>query len=161
MQTQIQHAIQDDYAADYAWCYGCGRLNEHDYHLRTGWEGDNTVTYYEPRKEHTAIPGFVYGGLIASIIDCHGTGSAALALHRKNGHEPGDEDEQTRFVTCSLKKDFLKSRAEKAILKAIGIVEEIQPNKWVVHKELYANDTLCAKGEVKAAVMPDTFMQKK
>ena len=161
MQTQIQHAIQDDYAADYAWCYGCGRLNEHGYHLRTGWEGDNTVTYYEPRKEHTAIPGFVYGGLIASIIDCHGTGSAALALHRKNGHEPGDGVEPPRFVTASLKTDFLKPTPEKAILKAIGIVEEIHPKKWVVHTELYANDTLCAKGKVIAAVMPDTFMQKK
>src|SRR5699024_3106087 len=112
-------------------------------------------------KEHTAIPGFVYGGLIASIIDCHGTGSAALALHRINGHEPVVGVEPPRYVKASLKTNFLKPTPEKAILKAIGIVEEIHPKKWVVHTELYANDTLCAKGEVIAAVMPDTFMQKK
>lgn len=160
MKTQVQHAIQDDYADDYAWCYGCGRLNEHGYHLRTSWEGDNTVTYYEPRPEHKAIPGFVYGGLIASVIDCHGTGSAALALHRKNGYEPGDGVEPPRFVTASLKTDFLKPTPNETILKAVGKVEEIHPKKWVVHTELYAGDQLCAKGEVVAAVMPDTFMQK-
>src|SRR5699024_3874417 len=109
----------------------------------------------------TAILMFVYVVLIASIIDCHGTGSVSLVLLRKNGHEPGDGVEPPRFVTASLKTDFLKPTPEKAILKAIGIEEEIHPKKWVVHTELYANDILCAKGEVIAAVMPDTFMQKK
>src|SRR5699024_9691468 len=113
-----------------------------------------------PISEHTAIPGFVYGGLIASIIDIHGTSSAALALHRKNGHEPGDGVEPPRFVTASLKTDFLKPTPEKTILKAVGTVEEIHTKKWVVHTKLYADNILCAKGEVVAAVMPDTFMQK-
>jgi acyl-coenzyme A thioesterase PaaI-like protein len=159
MSEQIEKAIQDDYADDYAWCYGCGRLNEYGYHLRTGWEGDQTVTIYEPRPEHTAIPGFVYGGLIASVIDCHGTGSASLALHRKNGHLPGDEEEPPRFVTASLHVDYLKPTPQGKPLKAVGTVEEIHPKKWKVHTELFAGDTLCAKGEVVAAVMPKSFMQ--
>lgn len=54
--------------------------------FRTGWKGDQSITVYQPKPKHTAIPGFVYGGLIASLVDCHGTGSAALFLHRKNGH---------------------------------------------------------------------------
>ena len=70
-------AIQDIYPEDYAWCYGCGRRNETGLHLKTVWDGEKTVTTYTPREEHIAIPGFVYGGLLASLIDCHGTGSAA------------------------------------------------------------------------------------
>ncbi|MEI3605309.1 PaaI family thioesterase [Pseudogracilibacillus sp. SE30717A] len=155
--NEIKYAIQDEYADDYAWCYGCGRLNETGLHLRTGWDGDQTLTIYQPRKEHTAIPGFIYGGLIASLIDCHGTGSAALALHRKNGYEPGDGIEPPRFVTASLQVDFIRPTPEGTLLKAIGKVEEVHPKKWKVIVEVAAGETCCAKGEVIAAVMPSTF----
>src|SRR5699024_173526 len=81
--NKLKHAIQDEYEDDFAWCYGCGRLNDNGLHLRTGWDrdGNQTITTYQPRDEHKAIPGFVYGGLMASLVDCHGTGSAALFLH--------------------------------------------------------------------------------
>ncbi len=52
------------------------------------------------------ISRFLYGGLLASLIDCHG--SAALALHHKNGHEIGDGAEPPRFVTANMNVDFLK-----------------------------------------------------
>ncbi len=157
---KVLNAIQDDYADDYAWCYGCGRLNKEGHHFQTVWQGDNTVTIYNPLPEHTAIPGFVYGGLIASLIDCHGTGSASLTLHRKNGHEIGDGIEPPRFVTASLKVDFLKPTPHGVPLKAIGTVQEIHPKKWKVDTEVYANDLLCARGEVVAVVMPSTFTTK-
>lgn len=160
MEEKVVKAIQDDYPDDFAWCYGCGRLNESGHHFRTGWEGENTVTIFNPEPEHLALPGFVYGGLIASFIDCHGTGSAALALHRKNGHEPGDAAEPPRFVTASLHVDFLKPTPHGVPLKAIGTVEEIHPKKWKVNAEVYAEGTLCARGEVIAVVMPSTFAKK-
>lgn len=103
---KVVKAIQDEYPDDFAWCYGCGRLNQDGYHFRTGWLGEKTITLYTPKPEHTAIPGFVYGGLLASLIDCHGTGSASLALYRKNGCEIGDSAEPPRFVTGSLHVDF-------------------------------------------------------
>lgn len=153
-------AIQDYYPDDFSWCYGCGRLNEEGHHFRTGWQGDQTVTEYTPQPEHTAIPGFVYGGLAASLMDCHGTGSASLALHRKNGHEPGDGAEPPRFVTASLNLDFLKPTPQDVTLKAVGTVTEIHPKKWKVETEIFAGDTLCVRGEVVAAVMPKNFTNK-
>ncbi|MFD1361294.1 PaaI family thioesterase [Lentibacillus salinarum] len=160
MTEQIKHAIQDDYPSDVAHCYGCGRLNEKGHHFRTGWDGDQTVTIYTPKPEHTAIPGFVYGGLIASLIDCHGTGSASLALHRKNGHKPDDGKEPPRFVTASLNVDFLKPTPQDMPLKAIGTVEAVHPKKFKIHTDVYAGDTICAKAVVTAAVMPETFAQQ-
>lgn len=160
MREQVKHAIQDVYPDDFSWCYGCGRLNEDGHHFRTGWDGDKTITIYTPKPEHTAIPGFVYGGLIASLIDCHGTGSASLALHWKNGHEPSDGVEPPRFVTASLQVNFTKPTPKNVPLKAIGTVEEVHPKKFKVHTEVYAGDECCAMAEVVAAVMPDTFGQK-
>ena len=155
---KITHAIQDDYDDSYAWCYGCGRLNEDGLHLRTGWDGEKTITIYQPRDEHKAIPGFIYGGLIASVVDCHGTGSAALALHRKNGHEPGDGINSPRFVTASLHVDYLKPTPAGVPLKAIGTVEEIHPKKFRVTTDVFAGDEKVVTGEVIAAVMPDSFI---
>ncbi|MHA6259717.1 PaaI family thioesterase [Sporosarcina sp. CAU 1771] len=160
MKEYVKHAIQDDYPDDFAMCFGCGRLNEQGYQFRTGWQGVETVTYYEPSEKHTAIPGFVYGGLIASLIDCHGTGSAALALHRKNGHEPGDGEDAPRFVTASLNVNFLKPTPQGKVLKAIGKVEEIHPKKWKAVIEVFADDLLCASGEVVGVIMPASFVQK-
>jgi len=159
-ELKVEKAIQDIYPDDIAWCYGCGRLNDDGHHLRTGWHGDKTITIYTPESKYMGIPGFIYGGLIASLIDCHGTGSAALALHRKNGHEIGDGAEPPRFVTANLHVDFLKPTPQHVPLKAIGTVEEIHPKKWKVETEVYAQDTLCARGTVVLVVMPSTFLNK-
>lgn len=153
-------AVQDIYPDDYSWCYGCGKLNKDGHHFKTEWQGEKTITIYTPRPEHTAVPGFVYGGLIASLIDCHGTGSAALALHRKNGHEPGDGTEPPRFVTATLNVGFMKPTPHGTPLKAVGTIEEIHPKKWKVHTEVFADDVLCVKGEVVAVVMPDSFLNQ-
>ena len=157
MEKQLVNAIQDEYAEEFAWCYGCGRLNKEGHQFRTAWNGEETVTLYEPKQAHTAIPGFVYGGLIASLVDCHGTGSASLALHRKNGFEPGSGEEPPRFVTASLHVDYLKPTPHGVVLKAVGIVEEIHPKKFKVAVKVYADEALCATGEVVAVVMPASF----
>lgn len=151
-------AIQDEYPEDFALCYGCGRLNKDGHKFRTGWLGEQTVTVYTPRPEHTAIPGFVYGGLIASLVDCHGTGSASLAMHRKNGYEPGDGVAPSRFVTASVHVDFYKPTPQHVALQAIGTIEEVHPKRWKIVTEVVANDTVYAKGEVVAVTMPDTFL---
>ena len=79
MATDPNPAIQDHYPDDVAHCYGCGRFNDHGLQLKTRWDGDDTVARFSPRAYHTAIPGFVYGGLLASLIDCHAMGTAAAA----------------------------------------------------------------------------------
>ena len=60
-------AIQDLYPDDAAHCYGCGRLNEAGLHVRTVWRGGQGAARFEPRPSHVAMPGYVYGGLLASL----------------------------------------------------------------------------------------------
>ena len=159
LKEYVDKAVQDYYGEDIAWCKGCGRLNKDGHHFRTGWliEGVQTVTYYKPRPEEMGIPGFVYGGLIASLVDCHSMGSAALVLHKKNGHELGDGTEPPRFVTGSLHIDYLKPTPQNTLLKAVSTVEEIHPKKFKVLTDVFADDTLCAKGETIAVVRPKTM----
>jgi len=152
-------AIQQYYADDYAWCYGCGRNNDHGHHFETRWDGDETVTTYKPLPEHMAIPGFVYGGVLASLIDCHSTGSAALALYRQEGHEPGDEAPVPRCVTASLKVDFLKPTPLDGTLVVKGRIQNIGQKKVVVVSELSSGDTIVVKAEVVAVKAPPSMVQ--
>ena len=99
-------AIQDFYPDDVAHCFGCGRLNEYGHQIKSYWEGDETVSHFMPKEYHTAIPGYVYGGLIASLIDCHGTGTAAAAAYKSENREM-DSEPAFRFVTASLHVDYL------------------------------------------------------
>jgi len=53
-------------------CYGCGHANPHGFRLRSYRERDLTVADFVPRPEHDNGFGFVNGGIIATVLDCHG-----------------------------------------------------------------------------------------
>jgi len=147
-------AVQDYYPEDVAHCFGCGRLNEEGHQLKTVWEGDETVSRFVPKPQHTAIPGYVYGGLIASLLDCHGTGGAAAAALRREGREIGD-GESPRFVTASLQVDFLKPTPLGPELEVRGRIVEITARKVVLEETLSADGVITARGKVVAVRMPD------
>jgi acyl-coenzyme A thioesterase PaaI-like protein len=147
-------AFQDHYPDQLAHCYGCGRLNPHGHQLRSFWDGDETVAYFEPKAYHMAIPGYVYGGLIASLIDCHGTGTAAAAAYRAAGRDM-DTDPPFRFVTASLQVDYLRPTPLGVELEVRGSVEEISGRKVVVNATVSAEGEVCARGRVVAVQMPE------
>lgn len=151
-----QKAFQDYYPDGFSYCYGCGRLNPDGLQIKTYWEGEESVTRFTPRPQHIAIPGYVYGGLIASLIDCHGTGTAAAAAYRAAGREMGTQP-AFRFVTASLRVDYLKPTPLGGVLEVRGTVKEIKGRKVVVSAALSAQGEVCARGEVVAVQVPENM----
>ena len=149
-------AFQDHYPEDVAHCYGCGALNTHGHRIRTFWDGDGTVTRFTPQPFHTAVPGFVYGGLIASLVDCHGTGSAAAAMARSQGREL-DTPPVPRFVTGSLQVNYLKPTPLGVELELRGTIKEIKGRKVIVETTVLAGGVATATGTVVAIQMPENF----
>lgn len=154
-----QKAVQDFYPEDFAQCYGCGRLNEFGHQIKTYWDGDETVTKFTPKPYHTALPGYVYGGLLASLIDCHGTGSAALAAF-KNEKRDVDTLPPFRFVTASLQVDYLKPTPIGVELEIRGRIVELKGRKVVTEISLFANGVETVKGKVIAVQVPEHLIQK-
>jgi acyl-coenzyme A thioesterase PaaI-like protein len=140
-------------------CYGCGRLNTVGHQIKTHWDGDETVTKFTPEPYHIAIPGYVYGGLIASLIDCHSTGTAAGASYRSEGRAM-DTDPPFRFVTASLKVDYLKPTPLGVPLELRGRVKEIKGRKVIVETTLSAEGEVCARAEVVTVQMPEDMVPK-
>jgi len=146
-------AIQDRYPDDFAHCFGCGKHNTRGHLLKSYVDGDEVVARFKPREEHTALPGFVYGGLIASLIDCHAMATAAAAAERAAGREIG-EAPSPRFVTAALNVAFLKPTPIGGELVLRARVAERSERKAVVEVELSANDVVTARGNVVAVPMP-------
>ena len=151
------NAFQDYYPDNVAHCYGCGRLNEQGLQIKSYWDGDETVCHFRPRPYHTAIPGYVYGGLIASLIDCHSTGTAAAAAYRAAGREM-DTEPPFRFVTALLHVDYVRPTPLEGPLTVRAQVKEIKGRKVVVTSQLYAGGEICARGEVVAVQMPEHLL---
>ena len=140
-------SFQDHYPDDWAVCYGCGRLNEHGLHIKSYWNGEEAVCTFQPQPQHTAIPGFVYGGLLASLIDCHATGTASAAAYKAQ-NRPLGSDPPTRFVTAALHVDYLRPTPLGPPLELRATPTEIKGRKVVVSVNLFAGGELCVRGEV-------------
>jgi acyl-coenzyme A thioesterase PaaI-like protein len=157
MLGQEVKAIQDYYDDQVSYCYGCGRLNEHGLQIKSYWDGEEAICTYQPKPYHQAIPGFVYGGLIASLIDCHSTGTAAAAAYEAAGREMGTEP-HFRYVTASLHVEYLRPTPLDTPLTIRAKVKEIGGRKVVVLASLEANGVETARGETVVVQMPEEFL---
>jgi acyl-coenzyme A thioesterase PaaI-like protein len=155
--TQVP--FQDYYPDHMAHCYGCGRLNEHGHQIKSLWEGEESVCYFDPKPYHTAVPGYVYGGLLASLIDCHGTGTAAAAAYRQAGR-PMDSLPALRYLTASLHVDYLKPTPLGVTLEVRGTLKEIRGRKAVIEERIVANGIVTVRGEVVAVQVPDQLVEE-
>lgn len=147
--------FQDFYPDNYAHCYGCGRLNEKGMHIKSEWEGEEGVCRYTPDKSKTGgFPDFLYGGIIASLIDCHCAGTAAAAKLKKDGFEIGQKP-MPRFVTASLKVDYIRPTPLGKELEIRASIQEIKGRKIMLKATVSASGEITAKGETVMVMIPD------
>ena len=152
-----QKAFQDYYPDELSHCYGCGRLNEDGLKIKSFWDGNETVAIFEPMPYHIGIPGYVYGGLIASLIDCHCIGTASAASFRAEGRNI-ETDLPLRFVTASVHVDYLRPTPLGVPLEVRAKVRQIKDRKVIVSATISAEKEICARGEVVAVQMPEQMV---
>ena len=140
-------AIQDYYLDEFAHCYGCGRLNQDGMQIKSYWDGEEAVCHYTPQPYQSGgVPGFAYGGLIASLIDCHGAAAASAAKLKADGYALGERP-LSRFVAASIKVDYLKPTPLGTIFELRARAKEIKGRKVTVSVTLSVEGKVCATGE--------------
>jgi acyl-coenzyme A thioesterase PaaI-like protein len=73
-----QLSIQDRLYPELS-CFGCGPVNERGLRLKSyPTDGGDVVAQFTPWPEHDNGTGFLNGGIIATVLDCH---SAAVVTH--------------------------------------------------------------------------------
>ena len=137
--------LQDRLPCD---CYGCGTLNPRGLHIKSRWEGNVFVCNWQPKPEHIAYPGLVYGGTIASIVDCHAVW-AALSMHCQSiGHDLLTGPPPFRVVTASLLVKFLRPASVAQVLELRASVVEQSARKSIVTCSVRQGPLECASAEV-------------
>ena len=144
-------AFQDYYPERFSHCFGCGRSHPHGHHLKSFWDGQETIARFTVSPEFSGgVPDHVYGGMVASLLDCHGTASAAAFAYRAAGRDMGDGGAFMRFVTASLKVDFLRPTPIGMELVIRGQLRAIEGRKVQVSLSLSEGDRTCATGQMLA-----------
>ena len=151
-------AIQDLYPEDFAHCFGCGRKNPAGHQLKSYVEGNEVVARFTPEPHHMAIPGFVYGGLLASLADCHAMATAAAAAEVAASRRIGDGP-APRFVTGALKGDYLKPTPLGQELEIRAHVKERSERKAVVAVTISAAGDVTVRAEAVAVRIPQTMIR--
>lgn len=153
-----EQSFQDYYPEEFSHCYGCGTQNTHGLHIRSFWEGDEAVATFVPEEYHMAFPGYVYGGLIASVIDCHCVGTAAAAAYKAEGRELGSQP-AFRYVTGSLHVDYLKPTPLGPPIVLRAKIVEIKGRKTTIETTLEVDGEVTARGKVVAVRLPEHMRQ--
>ena len=139
-------AVQDQLPHNH--CYGCGADNEKGLQIKSHWHGDECVCRYRPRPEQCAGPlQYVYGGTIASLIDCHCVGTAMSNYYRREGREVG-EGEEIWCVTGRLTVSYLAPTPIDRDVTLRARIEDVTDKKTTLKCGFYSGDTLTAEGEV-------------
>src|SRR6476620_3521765 len=135
-----------------ATCYGCGPANEKGLRIKSYWseDGSEVVCAFQPRPEHNAgFPNVTYGGLVASLIDCHSIWTAIATTYRAEGREHGSAP-AISYVTGNLNVSFLKPTPIDRPLGLRARVTDLQARKATVQCSVYSGDVKTAEGKVLA-----------
>jgi len=128
-------------------CFGCGSLNEHGLQIKSHWQGDELVCRWRPPPHHIGHPGIVYGGTIASIVDCHSIWTALATWCSETG---ADIAGAPPFVTGRLSVTYVRpARIEQVLELRARVVDAGERRATVICRVLQDGD-VCALAEVDA-----------
>jgi len=123
-------------------CFGCGPSNEKGLKIDSFRFEGGLRTEFETSSEHQAFPGIINGGIIGTLLDCHGNWTAAIAIMDQKGDE-----RPSCTVTANYSVKLIRPTPSGEILTITSKVEDLHEDRARITMELNVNGKLCAKGE--------------
>ncbi|MFA5882597.1 MAG: PaaI family thioesterase [Acidimicrobiia bacterium] len=158
MSTHYAAAFQDRMHDNF--CFGCGADNPDGLHLKSRWaerEADLSVAEWTPLPAHAAGPRHILnGGIIATLLDCHGICTAIADAYRREGRDVGS-DPDLWYATASMAVDYLRPAPIAAECALHARVVEVDDRFSSVECELVADGKPRARATVRAVRVPDSW----
>ena len=151
-------AIQDRYGERFQHCWGCGPKNDLGLHLKThpSVDGKSCISRIKLENAYTGgVPSNVFGGMIATIFDCHGTASAAWFAHHQKGLELTKSTVIGRFITAHLEIDYLSPSPIEDEIVVTSTLEELGERKAIIAMEMTVATKVRAKAKMVAVAVKD------
>ena len=141
----MERALQDVLKVH---CFGCGALNAHGLQIKSYHEVDELVCRWRAPPFHIGYPGYVYGGTIASIVDCHAIWTAMDDHCRATGHDIASGALPFAFVTGKLGVSYLKPAAIDTELELRAHVADKSERKTIVACRVLQSGVEVANAEI-------------
>ena len=122
-------------------CFGCGPANERGLQIDSFRTADGLTMEFVPSDHHQAFPGMVNGGIIGTLLDCHGNWAAAIALMDAQGL-----DEPPCTVTATYDVQLRRPTPHGATLTVNATPTEVLDDRVRVALTLEAEGKVCATG---------------
>ena len=142
-------------------CFGCGAENEDGLRIKSFWSGEReSVCRFQPRSHQAAGPrGLLNGGIIATVIDCHGVCTAIADAYRREGRRMG-EGELIWYVTGSLQVDYRRPTPIDRQVEIRARIVGHEGRKTRVECELCSDGQICAVARVLAVRVDPAGLQR-
>ena len=150
-------AIQDQLEGSL--CFGCGAANPNGLRIKSYYRDSESLCTFLPGPEHSAGPPHVLnGGILATVIDCHGVCTAIAAAYESENRLIGSSP-PLWYVTGSLTVDYLLPTpiAQPLVLRAR--LRESKGRKSWVEVEARSADREVARATVLAVRVPLSFLE--
>lgn len=126
-------------------CFGCGALNDRGLQIKSHVEGDELVCRWQPPAHHIGYPDIVFGGTIASIVDCHSMWTAMAAYCRDAGIPI---EQSPPVVTARLAVTYLKPAKIGQPLELRARVTDRSEKRFDIACRVLQGGVECATAEV-------------
>ena len=123
-------------------CFGCGPSNDNGLRIRSFRSDSGLEMEFIPKPEHQAFPGMINGGIIGTLLDCHGNWAAAMALMDQSG-----DSEPPCTVTATYSISLKRPTPFASKLRVTAEVSDIKEDRATVKMILMAEGDICATGE--------------
>ena len=136
-------SVQEKYASS-SICFGCGPANLKGLRIRSFRSEDGLIMEFDTLPEHQAFPGMVNGGIIGTLLDCHGNWAAAIAIMDRDGL-----DEPPCTVTASYTVYLRRTTPSdsKLVIRARAVDKSKWDDRIKIEMTLEADGILCAEGK--------------
>ena len=131
-------SLQDRYAPGGV-CFGCGPANDRGLRIKSRVEGDEVLAEWTPQTHHEAFTGVLSGGIVGTLLDCHGNWTAAWTLMRRSG-----ADRPPCTVTSEYQVRLLRPTPTGSPVTLRARPVEVNDSRAVVEASLEAGGKTCA-----------------
>jgi acyl-coenzyme A thioesterase PaaI-like protein len=137
----VELSLQERYAPE-GRCFGCGPKNVRGLRIRSFEGGDGTVVAeWHARAEHEAFDGYVNGGILGTLIDCHSNWTAIAALQAA-----GWAADTPSTVTSELSVRFRRPTPSDRPLRLVGRPVEVALDRVAVETTVEVDGVVTARG---------------
>ncbi len=122
-------------------CFGCGPANTKGLRLRSFPIDDGVTAEFRPWPEHDNGFGFLNGGIIATLLDCH----SGAAVYGDEGRRAAAAGEGLRlFVTAGIDVRYLRPVPLAETVRLHATISSTDERRTMVEARLQCQGKICA-----------------